>query len=89
MHMDRFAAIYWDIHFKERVTMSRAITICIVNMLTAGSLASLAKIVDNQYGTCTSPEIINILLDGLTKIIVTTVTVLQHAKAHQGKNQHF
>ena len=82
MHMDRFAAIFWDIHYTERVTMSRAITICIVNMLTAGSLASLANIVDSQYGTCTTPEIIvytrttNILLDGITRIIVATVTVV-------------
>ena len=82
MHMDRFVAIFWDIHYRERITMSRAITICIVNMVTAGSLASLARIVDNQYGTCTSPEIIvytrttNILLDGITKIIVAAVTVV-------------
>ena len=51
-------------------------------MVTPGSLASLAKIIDNQYSTCTSPDIIvytrttNILLDGITKIIVAAVTVV-------------
>ena len=45
MHTDRFVAIFWDIHYEERVTTTRAITVCVLNMVTAGSLASLAKII--------------------------------------------
>jgi hypothetical protein len=82
MHMDRFLAIFWDIHYQERVTTSRAITLCCLNILASGILASLAKIIDSEYSTCTSPEIIvytrrtNILVDGLMKLLIAAVTVV-------------
>ena len=82
MHTDRFVAIFWDIHYEERVTTTRALTLCVLNLVTAGSLASLAKIIDNEYSACTSPEIIvytritNILLEGLTKLLVAAVMVV-------------
>ena len=82
MHIDRFAAIFWNIHCKEKVTTSKAISVCILNIITAASLSCLAKFMDNQYSNCTSPEIIvytrttNILFDGLTKFLVSVVTVV-------------
>ena len=81
MNMDRFVAIFWDIHYKERVTTSRAIGVCICSMVTAGSLTCLARMMDDQYSTCSSQEIIvntritNIVLEGVTKLLVAVITV--------------
>ena len=84
MHMDRFVAIFWDIHYKEKVTTSMAIAVCILNIVTAASLSCFAKLMDDQYSNCncTSPEIIlytrttSILQDGLTKFLAAVVTVV-------------
>ena len=57
-------------------------TVCILNMVIAGSLVCLAKLIDTQYTNCTSPEIIvytrttSILLDGLTKFLAAVVTLV-------------
>ena len=81
MNMDRFVAIFWDIHYKERVTTSRSIGVCICSMVTAGSLTCLARMMDDHYSTCSSQEIIvntritNILLEGVTKLLVAVITV--------------
>ena len=100
MQTDRFLAIYWNIHYKERVTTSRAVKACGLSLLMCIIVSCGITIIDKSYTKCLFPVTLlhtrttNISLEGIPRLLAVAETVVvvlyavwidkQLAKVHPG-----
>ena len=83
LQVDRLIAIYWDIHYTEYVTNSRAMEVCVFNLVigTAVGVGFVTGYRTNEYGKCTHLSILftrktNTFLNGIPQIIAVIVTTV-------------
>ena len=82
MQTDRFLAIYWNIHYKDRVTTSRAVIACSLSLLMCIIVSCGMTIVDKSYSKCLFPvpllhtRTTNISLEGIPRLMAFFATVL-------------
>ena len=55
MQADRFLAIFWSIHYKNRVTTDRAGKACFLSLLLSLIVACGMNVIDKNYTACVSP----------------------------------
>jgi hypothetical protein len=81
MQLDRFVAIFWDVHYKAHVTNSRAMKLCGLNVMIATTMGIASRFHNKEYAKCTNhPSLINtrktnIFLNGIPKILAVIVTI--------------
>ena len=84
MQTDRFLAIYWNVHYKERVTTSRAVKACSLSLLMCIIVSCGITIIDKSYTKCLfSPYLTllhtrttNISLEGIPRLLAVAETVV-------------
>ena len=81
MQADRFLAILWSVHYKARVTTTRAVTACSLSYLVSIILTCAMKILVKSYTDCVFPYNLlhtrpsNIVLEGIPRILAVVATV--------------
>ena len=81
MQADRFLAIFWSIHYKNRVTTDRAGKACFLCLLLSLIVAFGMNVMDKNYTACVSPISIlytrktNISLEGIPRLLSVVATV--------------
>ena len=80
MQTDRFLAILWSIHYKGRVTTTKATTACSLSCLVSIILTCGMKIFAKSYTDCVFPMVLlhtrpsNIALDGTLLLLAVAAT---------------
>ena len=80
MQTDRFLAILWSIHYKGRVTTTKATTACILSYLVSIILTCGMKIFAKSYTDCVFPIVLlhtrpsNIALEGTLILLAVAAT---------------
>jgi hypothetical protein len=81
MQADRFLAIFWSIHYKNRVTTDRAGKACFLCLLLSLIVAFGMNVMDKNYTACVSPISVvytrktNISLEGIPRLLSVVATV--------------
>ena len=93
MQMDRFLAIYWNVHYKARVTTSKAMKTCCLSPLIAASIAICFLLIDHPYSQCIQPisllftRTTNFAVEGIPKLLAVAATVLVSIYAVKTNNR--
>ena len=82
MQIDRFLAIYWHMHYEERITTSKATKSCIFSASLAALFSAGVFVFDQEYTTCIRPSFLiftrgtNLFFDGVPRIIAVSATMM-------------
>ena len=81
MQIDRFLAIYWHMHYAERITTSKAEKSCCFSASLAALTAGGVFLFDKDYTRCIRPSFLiftrgtNLFFDGIPRLIAVLATI--------------